>query len=273
MFDNIKDKMTDFKAIGIIGIGVVGYAVKTFFAEREVTVRTYDKFKETGTLLECLETNILFLCLPTLFGGAEFNKEDIYHTCSELQMLNYKGLVVVKSTVEPGTLEDLISAFPLLRLVHNPEFLSADTATKDFAEQKHIVIGGAPELTKVLADFYRRFFDDVKISECSAVESETMKLFINNFYAVKIQFFNELYLACIDNGADFSKVREMMLANSWIHPQHTRVPGNDNKLSFGGMCFPKDTNALNCYLSKRGLPRALIEATVQERKLIRRVSF
>ncbi len=266
------------ESIGIIGVGVVGSAIKAFFSERGVTVRAYDKFKEDLELSkakfsDCLETNILFLCLPTLFDGEEFNKKDIYHTCSELQTLTYKGLVVVKSTVEPGTLEDLSSMFPLLNLVHNPEFLSADTALKDFEQQKHIVIGGVPELTAVLANFYKRFFYNVKISECSSVESETMKLFVNNFYAVKIQFFNELYLACMDNGANFSKVRDMMIANGWINPQHTHVPGKDNKLSFGGMCFPKDTSALKCYLSKRGLPCALIEATVNERKIIRRVSF
>ena len=37
-------------------------------------------------------------------------------------------------------------------------------------------------------------YPNAKISECLAVESESMKLFCNSFYAVKIQFFNELFI-------------------------------------------------------------------------------
>jgi UDPglucose 6-dehydrogenase len=160
----------------------------------------------------------------------------------------------------------MVERYPSLNIVHNPEFLSADTAAKDFSEQRHIVLGGAPELTAEVARFYRRYFPEADITEASSTETESMKIFANSFYAIKIQFFNELYLACQDSGADFLTVKNMMLKNGWINPMHTQVPGKDGQLSYGGMCFPKDTKALLSYMRERALPCAVLAATVQERE-------
>jgi UDPglucose 6-dehydrogenase len=96
-----------------------------------------------------------------------------------------------------------------------------------------------------------------------------MKIFCNCFYSVKIQFFNELYATCQKNGSDYNKVREMMLKNKWIHPMHTTVPGPDGNLSYGGLCFPKDTNALNHYMIRNGIPNKVLNATIEERNEMR----
>ena len=254
--------------IGIVGVGVVGSAIKLFFQSKNLPVATYDKFKGEGSLEDCLKADIIFLCLPTLFDGEHFNKEEIYSVCQILDSFNYQGIVVLKSTVEPGTTSNLEQQFKL-RIVHNPEFLSADTALKDFVEQTHIVVGGKPELTREVQSFYREYFPLADISLSTSVESESMKIFANSFYAVKIQFFNELYLACRENGADFNTVKQMMIKNGWINPMHTQVPGKDGQLSYGGMCFPKDTYALLTYLKELNLPSAVLQATVIERDQMR----
>ena len=61
----------------------------------------------------------------------------------------------------------------------------------------------------------------------------------------------------------------MMLKNNWINPMHTNVPGPDGKLSYGGLCFPKDTNALNMYMKKLNSPNKLLESTIVERNEMR----
>jgi UDPglucose 6-dehydrogenase len=259
----------DLSSIGIIGIGVVGSAIKTFYKNKAVRVYTYDKFKDEGSVEECTRANIIFLCLPTLFDGNEFDKEAIYAACQNLLEAEYRGIVVLKSTVEPGTTCSLESKYPGLRIVHNPEFLSADTAVRDFENQSHIVIGGAKDLTNELASFYKLHFPLAEITEATSVESESMKIFVNSFYAVKIQFFNELYLTCKCNGADFTTVKNMMIKNGWIHPMHTEVPGKDGMLSYGGMCFPKDTSALLNYMKREHIPCAVLNATVCERNEFR----
>ena len=96
-----------------------------------------------------------------------------------------------------------------------------------------------------------------------------MKIFLNSFYAVKIQFFNELYLLCDKTKTNYNNILDLMLKNNWINPMHTKVPGNDGQLSYGGNCFPKDTNALLNFMKFNNSPHQVLEATIDERNKMR----
>merc|ERR1711965_14373 len=96
-----------------------------------------------------------------------------------------------------------------------------------------------------------------------------MKSFVNCFYAAKVQFFNELYLLCQIMNCDYDTVRKLMLKNKWINPMHTNVPGTDGKLSYGGYCFPKDTNALLQFMKKKQTNHKVLEAVIKERNEMR----
>ena len=61
----------------------------------------------------------------------------------------------------------------------------------------------------------------------------------------------------------------MMLKNGWINPMHTDVPGPDGKMSYGGLCFPKDTNALNEFMKQNNIPNSVLNATICERNSMR----
>ena len=120
----------------------------------------------------------------------------LYHYFLGVAGDNLLSFVVIKSTVEPGTSRMLYSTYNL-NILHNPEFLSAKTAVKDFENQNHIVIGKySDEDNKnslILEKLYQENWKDVEISKCLFEESEMMKISVNCFYAVKIQFFNEIY--------------------------------------------------------------------------------
>ena len=60
-----------------------------------------------------------------------------------------------------------------------------------------------------------------------------------------------------------------MIKNGWINQMHTQVHEPDGKLSYGGMCFPKDTNALLQHMRKHDTPHRVLEATVIERNILR----
>ena len=66
------------------------------------------------------------------------------------------------------------------------------------------------------------------------------------------------------------KSKELMLKNGWINPMHTEVPGPDGQLSYGGYCFPKDTNALLQHMIKEDTPNKVLEATINERNEMRK---
>jgi UDPglucose 6-dehydrogenase len=96
-----------------------------------------------------------------------------------------------------------------------------------------------------------------------------MKIFANSFYSVKVQFFNELYLICEKMGCSYETVKDLMLKNGWINPMHTQVPGPDGELSYGGACFPKDTNALLNFMREYSSPSKVLESTISERNEMR----
>jgi UDP-glucose 6-dehydrogenase len=107
------------------------------------------------------------------------------------------------------------------------------------------------------------------ISICSSLESETIKLACNSFYATKIQFFTEINLLCSKIGIEYNNVKNKMLMNGWINPMHTDVPGHDGQISFGGACFPKDINALNSFMQKNNIVHGVINSVVVENKEMR----
>ena len=99
--------------IGIIGLGFVGNAIKQSFNIFNINTTTFDKYKNIGNFDHCLLTDLLFLTLPTPFSKnlQQFDKSEIYNTCELLENNNYKGIVILKSTVEPETTNTLSNKF------------------------------------------------------------------------------------------------------------------------------------------------------------------
>lgn len=269
--------------ISIIGLGFVGTAMFESFQQKGIDVIGYDKYKNggIGTLSETISSDIMFLCLPTQYSNEtnEYDKSAIIEVLQELITNKYKGLVVLKSTIEPETTQILYDMFKdryHLNLLHNPEFLTAKTALHDFHNQEHIVLGKhihcKQELVNTLEELYRTYYPHAEISQCDSNESECMKIFVNNFYASKIQLFNEYYALCNKSNIDYNNVKNLMLKNKWINPMHTNVPGPDGKLSYGGCCFPKDTRALYNHMKRKETPNKVIKAVMIERDEMREYS-
>lgn len=262
--------------IGIIGIGVVGTAVLEGLklVSSSYNIIGYDKYKKIGTFKNILNSDILFICVPTNFSEEklQYNKQELNNVLHDLSKTKYSGVLLIKSTVEPNVSQQLADRYQL-KIIHNPEFLSATTHITDFINQSHIVIGKTTTITdedlQKVVNMYKTLFPNSEQSICTSNESECMKLFVNNFYSVKIQFCNELYQLCQKIGVNYDNVKNMMLRNKWIHPMHTQVPGTDGKLSYGGMCFPKDTNALLSFMKKQQSECQILESCVNERNQMR----
>lgn len=259
--------------IGAIGLGFVGSALKKSFELKGQKVIGYDKFKEIGSPNDILKTNIVFLNLPTLFVDTHgYDLDAIIENLRFLSDNKYKGLVVIKSTVEPGITQFLADRFNL-KMFHNPEFLTERTAFDDFHNQSHIVIGRTKQVqdydNSLLCKFYKKLYPDAAISECSSDESEAMKIFCNNFYAIKVGIANEFNLFCQKMMIDYDKIKKMMIMNGWIADMHLNVPGPDGKRGWGGNCFLKDTKALEKKMKDAGSSCEILSAAISENKKIR----
>ena len=259
---------TNIPMVGILGMGFVGSAIHAFFPN----AKTYDKYKGNQPFETILATDILYLCLPTLFIDSSYDMTEVDDTLEKLSEARYTGVILVKSTVLPLYCSTANAKYPDLKIVHNPEFLTARTAAHDFAQQSHVVLGYTGEscaAVPIIETFYRMFFPKANISVVNAEVSALMKLTCNSFYAVKVQFFTEIYLLCEHMGISYEQLKELILKNKWVNPNHTTVPGPDGKISFGGACLPKDIKALNAFLEELQIPNKILEASIQERNTMR----
>jgi UDPglucose 6-dehydrogenase len=168
-------------------------------------------------------------------GRALKDKED-YH------------LVVVKSTVVPGTTEH--SVLPLLEkhsgkrggedfgLGMNPEFLREGKAIEDFMKPDRIVIGGIDKRsTAVLEELYKDF--KCPILKTDPKTAEMIKYATNSFLVTKISFINEIGNICKQLGIDVYEVAKGLGMDPRVSPKFLNAG-----LGFGGSCFPKDVKAL-----------------------------
>ena len=140
--------------IGIIGFGFVGKAIHHGFAQT-AKFRIFDinPLESTHTLEEvATQSDFIFICVPT---PTNFNAEapDLSITDSVVKQCvpfveNTGKILILKSTILPGTTERYTKAYQGVRFVFNPEFLTERSARLDFINQSRIILGGHREVTE-----------------------------------------------------------------------------------------------------------------------------
>jgi UDPglucose 6-dehydrogenase len=256
--------------IGIIGNGFVGNAIYQNFKDR-IETKVFDVRPEKclNTKEDVLSADIIFICLPTPMvadGQCDLSfVEDFFKTVEP------KGepLFVIKSTVPIGTTDRIRRMCETLRIVHNPEFLTAVNAVEDFKYADRNIIGGYQKWCLELKDFYLNHYPSTPIQIVNSNESETIKYFCNSYLASKVAFFNNLYEICDKLGMNFDSVKDGVVSDSRIGPSHTKVPGPDGLMGFGGYCFPKDINALINSLKENDIDDRLFSTVWDYNKKVR----
>jgi nucleotide sugar dehydrogenase len=237
--------------IGIIGQGFVGNAIYQKFS-KYYDVKTYDldESKCNSTKYEVLGQEIIFICLPTPMNkDGSCNVSIITEELDGLDLLadneETVRIIVVKSTIPPGTTDKWNKQFKNLEIVFNPEFLTEANAVNDFENQTRIILGGNKDITTILKQLYSSIFRKTsKIIKTDAKTAELVKYVTNAFLSTKVSFANEIYDLCNGIDSDYDKVIEYATYDERLGLSHWGVPGPDGDRGFGGHCFPKDLSAL-----------------------------
>lgn len=253
-------------SIGIIGQGFVGTAIREGM-KKDFNVETYDKFlseKSTCKNLRevCEKAKIVFACLPTPMkkdGSCDLSiLEDVIYRIDHFGLQN---IVVVKSTIPPGTTKAFNKKCKNTQVVFNPEFLTEANYIDDFKNQNRIIIGGPRPATTIVKNMFRKVFQEVTIIKTGSNTAEAVKYFTNCFLATKVSFANEFKQICDEVDVDYDKVIEYALYDQRIGRTHFSTPGPDGRKGFGGSCFPKDLNALIYVAKSLGINPAVLSAT------------
>ncbi|QDA30613.1 UDP-glucose/GDP-mannose dehydrogenase family protein [Thermococcus indicus] len=219
-----------------------------------------------------LNSDVTFICVgtPSREDGSidlTYVKQVAKELGKALREKKNYHVVVVKSTVLPGTTEEIVKpilenysdkkAFQDFGLAMNPEFLREGIALSDFLNPDRIVIGVQDERAKrVLEELYApinapKLFTDIKTAEM-------IKYASNAFLATKISFANEIGNICKKLGIDSWKVFEGVGLDHRISPHFFRTG-----IGWGGSCFPKDTRALIRKAEELGEEPLILKAVVE----------
>lgn len=265
-------------SIGIIGYGFVGEATaKGFATNKENQVFWYDKFKESPNTLDEVVTNseFIFICLPTpMFRDYSGQDISIVEGVMEEIASKLKGtgkVVIVKSTVLPGTTQKFQDKYPEINFAMNPEFLTQAKANEDFLKPARTVIGVSDEGVGIrIKNIYKTILgEDQKYFLVGLTEAEIIKYMSNLMLASKVLLANEFYELTEKIGANYKEVYKAVEADPRIG-SHLNVPGSDGDFGFGGACFPKDTLGLLSFSKQSGVEMDALKAIWEKNLKIRK---
>jgi len=222
-----------------------------------------------------LKTDVTFITVgtpATLQGKADLRY--VVRACEEvgraLKKKKAYHIVVLKSTVPPGTTRDVVkpilertadlSAGPDFGLCMNPEFLRQGSAIEDTLHPNRVVIGEYDErsgkkLKEMLDNFYEHRARTLRMNLESA---EMVKYASNAFLATKISYANEIANICEQVSAvDVSHVMAGVGLDARINPEFLNAGAG-----FGGSCLPKDVKAMRAFAAVHGYETPLLGAVV-----------
>ena len=241
------------KKIGIIGRGFVGSAVEFGFSAQtgcDALVKVYDKNPKLSlhSLDETVNSSqFIFVSVPTPSNSdGSINLDIIHDVLFSINKINRsENIILIRSTIVPGTTRLFQKEFPNLNFVFNPEFLTERSAKYDFINQSRFILGGEKTYTSQVASLFKwRFGNSVPIIETDFETAELIKYMNNCFFATKVSFLNEMKLISDKVGSNWDLAIEGFVRDGRIGHSHLSVPGPDGKFGFGGSCFPKDIQAI-----------------------------
>lgn len=255
-------------SIGIVGVGMVGSQLMRYFTEergyrRGVELFLFDTNPEKGYADNVDSASIIFVCVPTPRCAGN-GACDLSALESVVRRFAGKKIVVLKSTIPPGTTERIQRMFPQHVFLFSPEFLTESRAWEDTVRPDRQIIGhtasSMEHASTVLGLLPKAFFSSpgtlgtYTFIRVNATEAELGKYAGNTFGALKVTFANILADFCDLLEMKFKKdghttpvqyehVRMILahdhrIGDAWLNVSHNLYRG------FGGYCFPKDVSAL-----------------------------
>lgn len=247
-----------FMKVAIIGLGWVGKAMQKLFSTAYVYSRSFG-YKE-----DVNKADIAFICVPTPNIGE--GKLDI-SVVEEAVSWCTCPLIVIRSTVNPGTTDYLIGKYKK-RIIMQPEYIGETVSHPLLDEKKRqfLVIGGRPEDRRKLIELYQTVYNaNITIRQVTAYEAEVIKLTENRAIAFKVAECQELYDVCQRLELDYYTIREAVYGDdprfnlwwSFIYPENR---------GFNSKCIPKDVYAWCAWAESLGYNPKITRAILEKNK-------
>lgn len=258
----MKKNQKNNKKVGIIGVGFVGksFSLATVRGALEGVIPSpilYDKYRGIGSVEEINKTDIIFICVPTPYDKkVGFDASAVEDAFS---VIKGKKIIIIKSTVIPGTTERMQKKYPQHRIIFSPEFLRAETAEKDVINPFEQIVGYTKKSKKIAKEILKILPKAPYEFIVPATEAELLKYLSNTFLATKVIFANQFYDLCQKLKIDYERVKGMARVSPRFGFSHFDI-WMDGFRGYKGACLPKDTKALIQFGDKIGMSMDLLKS-------------
>lgn len=256
----MEENMTNKFTVSVVGGGAVGKAVAAYYRD----IKIYDKYHPCDPIAEAAAADYIFIAVPTPFTEQPdlTEMDDAVAQVAKHLVNPEKQIVIIKSTVVPGTTDAYQQKYPHVNFIFNPEFLTEKVAIEDFAKPDKQLVGvtgktrhlGEPVMSILPPAPYRKILP--------AEVCEMTKYAINSYYAFKVIFGNTIYDLCEKLDLDYDLVREGLVADHRIVDSHFDVLHGGYR-GYGGKCLPKDVKTLAWLADKAGADLGFIKAIIE----------
>ncbi len=238
--------------IGSIGRGMVGEAIYQGLLSLGNEMSYFDpKFKD-NKMEDILNTDIVFISVPTIPN--EKNECDLtilIKVLDDLAILNYQGIICIKSTITPGTTQSMIDKYQNKNICFCPEFLRERCAYDDFMKNNKICIIGTnnQKVFEIIKKIHLSICQEFKM--VTPIEAELTKYMQNVYNTYRILFANGFYEVCKFNGVEYNSILDSLLVRNELDQKYMRC--DENMRGPSGPCLVKDSLAFNEYVKKLDL--------------------
>ncbi|MBI2053854.1 MAG: UDP-glucose/GDP-mannose dehydrogenase family protein, partial [Candidatus Staskawiczbacteria bacterium] len=220
----------------------------------------YDK-KSVGSMEELNKADYIYICLPTPYRPKKGC--DVRPVEKLIGQLAGKKVIIIKSTVIPGTTKKLQKKFSQHKILFNPEFLTEETADKDMSFPESQIIGYTDKSLDAAKEVLKQLPQAPHEMIVPSHVAEFIKYGKNSWFAVKVAVNNELYDLCKKFGlseSEWESVAEGMAADKMVGKAHLEIV-HRGKRGYFGKCLPKDMKSLIDFADKLGVDTAIRKST------------
>jgi UDP-N-acetyl-D-glucosamine dehydrogenase len=219
-------------------------------------------FLPTTEKIVISSSDLVLICVPTPLS--DDHKPDLTLLIDAITTVGKKiksgTLVIVESTIEPGTCRNILLPILLkesglklgeVEIAYSPERIDPSNKKWGIRNTPKLVAGLTEDSSKRASEFYGKFIESITI--CSSLEiAETAKLLENSFRFINISFINELAIFCQKIKIDINEVISAAATKPYgFMPFFPSI-------GVGGHCIPVDPLYLANAAKAAGAPARLI---------------